>query len=537
MIQRKVTTSIRLWLLLCLFGGIALLWPGPAAKAGDGPPAVAAAPADEAQVFGDDLDVEAGTVLTEDVIVYSGDVRVREDGVIRGDLVVYSGDIDVEEGGLVEGDILTFSGDVSLSGRVTGDIASWSGDVRLDSTAWVGGDISLLSGDLRKDDAAQIAGSVAHGPNFDFAFGKFPFGFTQKDSAVSPDSPTTPDDAEAAVVAAEAERAQAEAYAQSHSSGRGGFFGAVGRSIGRFFGMIMLALVSGAAVAFMKAVKPDWADEVERSVQQETAMSLVTGVAANVGLPLLGLILVITICLWPIPFLALLLINLVGWTGIGQMAGRKLSRRFNLSLQPPATAGLGMAGIFVVAAPFWALGGCFQGIVWLVLSVLGAIGSGAFALLWIRRWQNGEVQFSRHNDGSPGPGGATAPSSAPSEAESGPPTPPSEVTPVVRDIPPVQPSEAVVQEIGEIKVGGVDEPAVEEPTIEITFEAGPPPADDLTAIADIGPVFEQRLKAAGIRTYADLAAAAPEQLADLLGWTPEQVTLSGMREQARALIS
>jgi predicted flap endonuclease-1-like 5' DNA nuclease len=48
-----------------------------------------------------------------------------------------------------------------------------------------------------------------------------------------------------------------------------------------------------------------------------------------------------------------------------------------------------------------------------------------------------------------------------------------------------------------------------------------PAADDLTAITGIGPTFAKRLKAAGIKTYKDLAAASPEfvkESAKLADW-------------------
>lgn len=42
------------------------------------------------------------------------------------------------------------------------------------------------------------------------------------------------------------------------------------------------------------------------------------------------------------------------------------------------------------------------------------------------------------------------------------------------------------------------------------------PPDDLTLIHGIGPVYAQRLKDAGIHTFADLAAQAPDKLAEIV---------------------
>ncbi len=44
-------------------------------------------------------------------------------------------------------------------------------------------------------------------------------------------------------------------------------------------------------------------------------------------------------------------------------------------------------------------------------------------------------------------------------------------------------------------------------------------ADDLTAISGIGPVFAGRLRDAGITTFADVAKAGPDRLAEVTGAT------------------
>ena len=65
--------------------------------------------------------------------------------------------------------------------------------------------------------------------------------------------------------------------------------------------------------------------------------------------------------------------------------------------------------------------------------------------------------------------------------------------------------------------------------------ASPAAADDLKVISGIGPVFEQRLNAAGIRTFRDLQAAAPEELLDLVKATPGLADTEAWIEQARQL--
>ena len=62
--------------------------------------------------------------------------------------------------------------------------------------------------------------------------------------------------------------------------------------------------------------------------------------------------------------------------------------------------------------------------------------------------------------------------------------------------------------------------------------------DDLEPIKGIGKVFEQRLYDAGIRTYARLAAATPEELASICGGSmPVKPDFASWIEQARSLLS
>ena len=61
--------------------------------------------------------------------------------------------------------------------------------------------------------------------------------------------------------------------------------------------------------------------------------------------------------------------------------------------------------------------------------------------------------------------------------------------------------------------------------------------DDLEPIKGIGKVFEQRLYNAGIRTYARLAAATPEELASICGGNmPVKPDFASWIEQARGLL-
>ncbi len=74
--------------------------------------------------------------------------------------------------------------------------------------------------------------------------------------------------------------------------------------------------------------------------------------------------------------------------------------------------------------------------------------------------------------------------------------------------------------------------SAQEPAAEGGDEARAP--DDLTAIRGLGKASQDRLQAAGIKTYAQLAKAAPEGLRDILGqaakvedWIAQAEALAG----------
>lgn len=84
-----------------------------------------------------------------------------------------------------------------------------------------------------------------------------------------------------------------------------------------------------------------------------------------------------------------------------------------------------------------------------------------------------------------------------------------------------------------IKTDSTESAPVELPTVQIT----PPDTeqvDDFTPLNDIGPAFNQKLHAAGIKTFAALVALSPEEIAEKTGIPAERVERKKWREQAQA---
>ena len=84
-----------------------------------------------------------------------------------------------------------------------------------------------------------------------------------------------------------------------------------------------------------------------------------------------------------------------------------------------------------------------------------------------------------------------------------------------------------------VETGSTESAPVELPTVQVA----PPDTeqvDDFTPLNDIGPAFNQKLHAAGIKTIAALAALSPQEIEEKTGIPAERVERKKWREQAQA---
>ena len=433
---------------------------------------------EQSQVFNDDLTVRSGQTIDGDVVVYQGDVTVESEGAIRGNLIVYSGDIEIKEGGVVDGDITSFSGDVQIDGIVNGSVSALSGDVTLDSNAVVGGDVSVVSGGIDQDSGASVRGSVLRGPNLKLQLPAVPAisGVPGIQVAV-PAAPQPPSMIEM-------------------------FLGLVWRVIRA---LLVLALAAGVAVLFW-VWRPQWLEETRVVLVERTALSFATGLLFNLfGLAVIGL-LWITVCFRPPAVLLGLLfgaINLAGLAVAGNEIGLRIGQRFKEQWVMPFRMILGILVPGAFIAVLWVLGSCFGFFAFVGALALTSFGTGALLVKFLKL---GEARGPEQAPLAPMPPAA--------------PAAPAKVAAVEQ---PVAPAEVAAAE-------SQPDVAVDESTV-----AGPAIDDDFTQIAGIGPVFDQRLKDAGIRTFADLAARTPAEIAEIIKWSPERVERSEIIAQARRL--
>ncbi len=539
------------------------------------------------QVFSDDLTVESGQVIDEDVFVYSGDVDLEENSRITGDLVVLSGNVEIEEGAVVEGDVTAYSGNVSLAGEIGGDLASMSGNVDLESTARVAGDISVVSGSIDRAESAVVGGNVMRGPSF-----RFP------GRPSSPDAPPNPPGV-------------------SFGSSAPSFFEGVVGFIGRIFMAALLTAFAMLLVGGLFYLRPQLIADTRKRLNEQLALSAVIGVLANFTLLILGGLLAVTICLLPLallPMLALLAVNVVGWAVASQIVGERISSAVKQEVQPILTILIGALFLTGISALLWAIGGFLRPLAFIFVLVVSSLGTGAVLVPWINRRRNSDgTEGGSTVDVPPTPptpsGGPVGPVSPDNEfvdtdvaapidyltaeeinvAREQPPTEESQMTTGKKSDRRASTSPSTVDNAAEQDIdapidyvtaeeinapekkpsassgqstsgsapnprtsstsstsantpteGDVIEQDVSEPLDYVTAQEinttdALSEGDDFLQIKGIGPAYARRLKEAGYMTFAQLGAASPEEVAAAIGWPADRVRRTEVVDQAQML--
>ena len=491
----------------------------PSAQAKQEPQTVASL--QQSQVYNDDLDVKSGQVIEGDVNVYSGDVNVARDGRIQGNLNVYSGDVQIEEGGSVDGNVTAWSGDLQVDGRVDGSVSAMAGDIEVGNNAFVGGDISAMAGHIKQRAGAEVGGNILRGPTLQLpappALGLLPW----LRAPQAPDAPIPPE--------------------------RDGFFGRSLGFIGRTLAALLLLGLFVAGAAAIAALRPGWTQDVQGVLGRQAALSFATGLIANVLMLAVIGFLFITICLRPPGLLlavGMLAFNVAGMAAVGAEIGSRLSERMSGQWTPTARTALGVVVPGAIIAFLWAIGGCFG-----FFGSMGALLLGSFGV--------GAILVKALNLGTQAPTSApeTAPGGGPgraSEADVAQPPPAAAPAPVGSTgvepdgqsqaaVPPTSTEQwwvapAAGQEAA--AATAAEQASVVPPAAQVDPEiasSGDAAGADFTRIEGIGPKLSQRLHAANIHTFADVAALPPETLAGILGWTSERLLRARIQEQATEL--
>jgi len=428
-------------------------------------------------------------------VVFGQDFLLEQGEAVDGDLAVLGGSATLEAGSLVDGDLVVLGGSVTAQGDVAGDMVVIGGNVHLGATASVEGDLMILGGNVTGTMEA-VGGRISEGFSFPF---------------------------QRAIFVPRAPR-PLSGWSVASNPMLNWFLGGL-RAVGT---ALVLALIALLVVTLW----PRQADLVAKTVWHSPAASFGIGFLTYLVVTGLAVLLAITICLIPLALLLLLaaaVAFLFGWIALGWLVGGRILAA--LKARDTAAIWQAVLGVFLITVL-----GATPCVGWLAWVGGGAFGLGAAIL----------TRFGTRRYNGSGPGAAARPPS--SEAE---PTPPAvweegesildgTASPEEETGPdtPLGVAEGVVDGDGGVLTGGdVDLGSVPQAVNDLILADEGDAVDDLELITGIGPVFAARLRAHGIRTFAQLAATEAKELGEIVELFPERVIEDNWIGQASERVS
>jgi predicted flap endonuclease-1-like 5' DNA nuclease len=288
----------------------------------------------------------------------------------------------------------------------------------------------------------------------------------------------------------------------------------------------------------------------------------------------------------------LLAFNVAGMAAVGAELGGRLSERLSGQWTQTSRTALGVVVPGAIIVFLWAIGGCLGFFGNMGALLLGSFGVGSILVKALNLGAGTPAGGQMAPAAAPTAPAPAAPAAPASETRSGdsPPvaTPSADASPGTPPAADVRTAEAPVIEAPVIEVPVIEVPVTEVPVpeavvTEVSVPDAPvaetpaaetvapviPSADlpateapsatpeqwwvsatdlvqetkapaaagqaDFTRIEGIGPKLSQRLHAANVHTFADLAALPPETAAGVLGWTSDRLLRARILEQARDL--
>ncbi len=530
--------------------------------------------------LGGDVEIGHDETVQGNLLVVGDDLKLA--GRIGGNLVVVGGDADLDAHSRVGGNLSVIGGDADVrqAAEIGGNIAVVGGDASLAGDAYVGGNVNVVGGDVSKDPTAHIGGrsnlgsyGSRSGQPDNLAAPRASF-FGSQDAPQPPESPQKPGTVEdlrsaaaalrsqadylkeeaerteeelerhadhleeeaeraeeelerradrleeeaeraeeelerhTARIQEEAKRAQAEFEAQAARANRGTSWILV--LLGRLVQAFLWTLLITGLVLLVAWLLPTQVERISRTAEKETALSFAAGAITLMGSALLAALLTLTICfaLLALPLLALLaLVILCGWTVTCHLLGRRLdaflANQTRLSWNPLVSVALCSLLLTGVTMFAWAIFVCLG---FFVAVLIGSTGAGAVIVHFARssgRFSNGSL-LGEGDGGNRPPAGTAGPDIV---------SPPPAVESIEAKEEAAQPS------------GPPQEPHV------------PGAPDDFSRLGGIGPTYAQRLREAGVTSFAQLAVMDVERLAAVLGWSISRVEGSRLRERASELVA
>jgi hypothetical protein len=368
-----------------------------------------------------------------------------------------------------------------IAGQVGGDVSALSGNIDLAETAEIDGDVSVVNGQLTRARGAEVDGELVRGRG--------------ADENTPPERPEPP----------------------GPPRGAPSFFGWLANLLLRLILAVILSAVVVTLVTLLHHLRPDILRPIYAVMIERTAFSFIVGLLVNLVLAILtvGLFATVILCLGGVMTGVLLVgLNLVGWAVVAQYLGQRLTQFINTPIRPITSTLLGVIVLTSLTAILWALGGCFQFLGFLLWLGTSSVGVGAAVVHWLKLGGRTLRPSIR-----PAEGGLPPPDRGPA-----PTAPPNAPVPTVAADEPLLPMTLPPEP--PISIVPVNEESI---SPAVTSEV------DFTIIRGVGPTFDRRLKAAGIHTFAQLAASTPDEIAPIIGWTPQRVINDDIIGQAQRL--
>lgn len=439
------------------------------------------------RIFNQDLLVDDGQVINENVAVLNGDVTIRAGGVINGDLSVVRGDVD-------------------LAGTIRGNLAVVQGAVSLLSSARVEGDVSIVSGEVEREQGAFVGGNFVGGPSGDWEGLFRNNNGTEIGNAPQFRGP----DAQRSWLAT---------------------------LLWRLIQAVLWTLLITGLVVFIVWLAPTQVKQVAQTAETEPALSFAVGLIVSLLVTFLSMGLFLTICLAPAGFLLsslLAIVALLGWAATAYWISEKLAALRPEGALPhiPSLVLVALSALVLTGLTFfsWALIACIG---FLIGVLLVSPGVGGVLVNLARR--TGRMGPAPVAPAKTPPANVTTPATV-AGAETSDATSDDAfgiASGIVGDDAGSNQSESAATDF----VTGEELGLTDAERAALQAGAGNVPAQpaDFTRLKGVGATFDKRLKDAGITTFAALAALTPDQISAIIGWPPERILRDGLIEQAAGL--
>jgi len=453
------------------------------------------------------LAIPASTAFAQggsgDKFIIGQDYALAAGERLDGSLAMIGGNVTLEENSLVNGDVAVLGGTLEIAGTVHGSIAVFGGSVSLTDKAVVEGDLTTFGGSVQRAPGAEISGEVLQGPRL-------------------PEVPRLPE-IPGIPITPETPRVMVPHDGPVNLLSR-----IVRWQLSAVGWGLLLALLGVVSVL----VAPKALGQIASTAASEVGLSLGVGLLTLIVGLLAGGLLLIACGLGLLIWLAVWVGFIVGWIGIGLWVGRRLLNAFEVRrVSALWEVAVGVFLITLLGRMPWCIGFLFT------VSV-GAIGLGAVVLTRFGTQPADGVRRAPTGGDEPGRGvsdalaltaGMTAQAEPIAESAIGVSVPESDAVGVILAIPPEEPRPNLPTATPE-EFAAEEPPAGEIPPERVLAN------DEFEVIVGVGPEYARRLRAAGVVTFADLAAANPADISAMIDVSVERILRDDWVGQAQQLL-